>query len=176
MRTNKYAFTALDAQVGFPDGDVQGNIALFPFGRAGGKGAVNGHGRYGHRIALEGNHWAEDIPNKSRGFGRYRGPAGQSAGDFCRYLHLVQVGERLVHRGIIFLHHSIAAFSVGLLDGFLDLVDRFVARQDAGNGEETGLHDRIDAIAHTRLFRNIIRVDRVELEFLLDDIFLGFPG
>jgi hypothetical protein len=49
---------------------------------------------------------------------------------------------------MFFLHHFLALAAVGLLDGVFDLLDGFLARQHAGQGEEAGLHDRVDARAH----------------------------
>ena len=40
---------------------------------------------------------------------------------------------------------SLALLAVGLLDRLLDLRDRLLARQDAGEREEAGLHDGVDA-------------------------------
>src|SRR6185503_8838060 len=50
--------------------------------------------------------------------------------------------------------------------------DRFVARQDAADAEEAGLHDRVDAAAHSDLPGERIRVDREETKLLLDDLLL----
>ncbi len=60
--------------------------------------------------------------------------------------------ERSVHRGEVLPHHRLAALPVRLLDGFLDCSDGFLARQDAADGEEAGLHDRVDPVAHAGLF------------------------
>jgi hypothetical protein len=43
---------------------------------------------------------------------------------------------------------SFALFAIRLLDGLLDLGDGLIARQYAGDGEEAGLHDGVDARAH----------------------------
>ena len=53
MRADKYALATLDAQIGFPNRDIQGNIALFPFGRAGRESAVHWKSGNGQRIAIE---------------------------------------------------------------------------------------------------------------------------
>ena len=86
----------------------------------------------------------------------------------------MQVDQGLIH-GIKVLHDNcFTAFAVGLLDGFLDLLDGLIARQDAANGEETGLHDGVDAAAHAGLFSDLISIDHIEFEFLFNDIFLNF--
>ena len=49
---------------------------------------------------------------------------------------------------------SAPRLAVGLLDRLLDLRDRLLARQHAGDREEAGLHDRVDAAAHARVARH----------------------
>ena len=120
------------------------------------------------------DHWTKHIPDKIRGSGRDRRAAGDLAGDLGRHLDLVQVDQGLVHGGVVLLDDGFAAFAVGLLDGLLDLLNGFITRQDAGDGEEAGLHDGVDAATHAGLFGHIVGVDGVELEFLLDDILLDF--
>ncbi len=97
MRADKDTLAALDAQVGFPDRDFQGDIALFPLGGAGGEGAIHGHGRHRDGIAFEGDHWAEHIADKGWRFSRDRGAAGESAGHFIGHLDLMQVDQSLIH-------------------------------------------------------------------------------
>ena len=41
--------------------------------------------------------------------------------------------------------------------------------QDAGDGEEAGLHDRVDADAHAGVLGHLVGVDHVELQLLVDD-------
>ncbi len=174
MRANKDAFAALDAQVGFPDRDFQGDIALFPLGRAGGEGAIHGHGRHRDAIAFESDHGTKYVTDESGRFGWNRETAGESAGNFVRHLDLVQVGQGLVHGGKVFLDDGFTALAVRFLDGLFDLADGFIARQDAGDGKEAGLHDGIHAAAHAGLFGHIVGIDGVEPELLLDDVFLDF--
>ncbi len=47
MRANEDALAALDAQIGCPLGDFQGDVALFPLGGTGGEGAIDREGAYG---------------------------------------------------------------------------------------------------------------------------------
>jgi len=54
----------------------------------------------------------------------------------------------------------------------LDLRDGFLAGQDAADGEETGLHNRIDAITHSGFISNIVRIDHIEVNLLVDQIAL----
>ena len=76
MRADKDAFAALDAQVRFPDRDLQGDITFFPLGCTGGEGTIHGHGRDRNGIAFEGDHRTEHIPHKSRSFCRHRQRGG----------------------------------------------------------------------------------------------------
>src|SRR6185369_17591933 len=69
-------------------------------------------------------------------------------------------------------HNLGSSLAVSLLDGLLDMSDGFVARQDAGNAEEAGLHDRVDAAAHAHLLRQRISIDGKETNALLDHLFL----
>ena len=89
-----------------------------------------------------------------------------------RHRHLLQVRERRVDRLEVALHDLRAALAVGLVDRVLDLRDRLLARQDAGDREEAGLHDRVDPAAHARLARHRGRVDRVEADALVDQLLL----
>ncbi len=54
----------------------------------------------------------------------------------------------------------------------LDGGDRLVARQHAGDGEEAGLQDGIDARAEAEVLRHLAGVDDVELQLAVDDAFL----
>ena len=64
----------------------------------------------------------------------------------------------------------IAPLAIRLLDRVLDLGDRLVAREDARQGEEAGLHDRVDPAAEFRLLGHRQGVDNVELQLLVDDL------
>ena len=77
-----------------------------------------------------------------------------------------------IHRGVVLLHDGVAALAVGLLDGVLDGGDGLFARQDAGDGEEAGLHDGVDAAAHAGDLGDLVAVDDVELQLLGDDLVL----
>jgi hypothetical protein len=57
----------------------------------------------------------------------------------------VQVGEGFVDGGEVLLDDLVALLAVGLLDGVLDLAIASSLGQDAGDGEEAGLHDGVDA-------------------------------
>ena len=78
----------------------------------------------------------------------------------------------MVHRSTILGYNGLTTFSVGLANGVLYGFNRLFARQNPADGKEASLHDGIDAVAHLRLARDLVRIDQVELEFLLDDGFL----
>jgi hypothetical protein len=75
----------------------------------------------------------------------------------------VQVGHRRIDGGEVLLHHRVAALAVGLLDGLLDLLDGLVGGKHAADGEEAGLHDGVEAVAHSGVARHGVAVDDVEL-------------
>ncbi len=174
VRADHDALAALDAQVGFPNRDFQGDVAFFPLRGAGREGAVHRHGAHGHVVAFEGQHRAEHVLDEVRRFGRDDGPARDLGGGLRRNLDLEQVLDGRIDGGKVLLHNGFAALAVGLLDGVLDLGDGLLARQDAADGEEGGLHDGVHAAAHAGLFGHIVAVDHVELELLLDDLLLDF--
>jgi len=91
-------------------------------------------------------------------------------------LDLVEVAEGRIHGGEILLHHAFAALAVSLLDGVLDGLDGFLARQHSADGEEARLHDGVDATAHAGLLGHIVTVDDVELQLLVDDLLLHQAG
>ena len=80
--------------------------------------------------------------------------------------------ESVVHRGKVFGHNCLATFSIGFANGSLYGFNRLLARQNSADREETSLHDGVDAAAHLCLARDLVRIDQVELEFLLDNGFL----
>ena len=94
--------------------------------------------------------------------------------DLVRVFNFVQMFEGAIDSGEVLLDNSVTLLTVGLLNGFLDLFNGFVTRQNAGDGEEAGLHDGVDAAAHAGLLGNGESVDRVELQLLFNDGFLTF--
>ena len=85
----------------------------------------------------------------------------------------MQVGKGGIDSSVVLLDNGFTALAVGLLDRFLDLGDRLILRQDTTDGKETGLHDGVDAYTHAGLFGDLICIDGVQLELLLDDLFLN---
>ena len=88
------------------------------------------------------------------------------------HLDLAHRGQRGVDGGEVARQHGLAALAVGLADRLLDLRDRLVARQHAGDGEEAGLRHGVDAAGEAGLLRHRERVDDVERELLVEDLLL----
>ena len=84
----------------------------------------------------------------------------------------MQVSQRLVHRLEVALDDSLPTLAIGLFDGGLDSIDGFVTGQNTADGEETSLHNGIDATAHAGILGHFIGVDDVELQLLLEDCLL----
>ena len=132
-----------------------------------------GNALTGSRSPLPAIITAVTVLTKSGRLGRHdRRPARARAVACAGHLHLVQVGQRLVDRGEVPLDDLLALLAVGLLDRLLDLGDGLLARQHAGDGEEAGLHDRVDAPAHAGVLGDLVGVDHVELQLLVDDLLL----
>ena len=69
-----------------------------------------------------------------------------SAGDLVGIFDFKQIFKRTIDSGEVLSDNSVTLLAIGLLNGFLDLFNRFVLRQHAGDGEEAGLHDCVDAV------------------------------
>ena len=165
------ALVALDADLVVPDGDLERDRALLPLGGGGRPGAVHGEGADRQQVALaldDDRLHALDEVGRRLGHGRAHldGAGGRADRD------LVEVLQGRVHRGEVALDDLRALLAVGLLDRLLDLGDRLLARQDAGDREEAGLHDRVDAAAHAGLLGHVVGVDGVDLQLLVDDLVL----
>jgi len=82
--------------------------------------------------------------------------------------------QRRVHRGKVLVNQRLTFFHIGLFNGLFDRLDGFVARQNAGQREIAGLHDRVDAATHTGLFGDFDSVDRIQFQMFFDDFILHF--
>ena len=96
-----------------------------------------------------------------------------AARDLAGTFTSMQVGQRVVHRLEVLLDDLLALLAVGLPDRVLDRSMASLARQHAGEGEETDLHDRVDAPAHAAFARDLVGVDHVNFAFLLDELLPG---
>ncbi len=175
MRAHERAGAALDAFLLVPDRNVERHIAFLPARGGGGERAVHRHLGDRQPVAVAHHDGGDDLLDEVRGLVRHRRGNLEGGGDLA-VGDLEQIGESLVHGLEVLLDDFIALLAVGLLDGFLDLRNGVVLGQDAGNGEEAGLHDGIDARAHAGAFGDRIAVNVVELQFLLDDPGLDLLG
>ena len=172
VRADDGALVALDADVGLPDRDFLGDVALFPLGGAGRPDAIDREGAHGQQVALAAEHQRGDTLDEVRGVFRDDRVQAMGRGRRVRIGDLDQVGECAVHGLVVALDHGLAAFAVGFLDGVFDGGDRLVLRQDAGDGEITRLHDRVDAAGHAAVAGDGAGVDGVEREIFQDDLLL----
>ncbi len=166
----------MNTQIWFPNRDFEGDIALFPLGCPRGEGAVHRHLADFHLIAAPVNDPAQYVSHIFRCFLRNWREHGDCAGDLVGHFDFNHMLKRTVYSRIVLLDNSIAAFAVGFFDRFLDLFNRLFFGQNAADGEEAGLHNRINALAHVGLLGNFIGIDAVELQFLLDQGFLHLGG
>ena len=77
-----------------------------------------------------------------------------------------------IHRLEVFLNHRLAALAVGFLNGLFDRFNGIFTRQNSADGEEAGLHDGVDAIAHAGIARHFVAVDHKKSQVFLDDLIL----
>ena len=146
--------------------------ALLPLRRARRPGAVHREGRHRQQVALAGHHHRGHALDEIRGSSGTSGGLSERRGHLAGHLHLVEVGQRVIDRGEVAPHHLLALLAVGLLDRLLDLRDRLLARQHAG--------DREEAVCMIVLMRppmpvslgHLQGVDHVELQLLLDELLL----
>ena len=170
------ALAALDADLRIPHGDLLGDVALLVLGGAGGEGAVLGELGDLEALALVGDHLAEDSLTNcgaSAGTGLFM---WSLRGGLAGYFDLV-VSVRARSMAAMFFCDDVGALPVvGLLRVLLDELDGLVLGEDAGDLEEGGLHDGVDAAAHAGLLGDGHAVDHVEAELLVDDGLLDLGG
>jgi hypothetical protein len=87
----------------------------------------------------------------------------------------VQPASGLVDGSVVQFGDPPPLATVGLFHGMLDRSNRFVLRQDAGDGEEAGLHDGVDAPPHAGFERDLIGVDDPEPDALGDHAAAAWP-
>jgi hypothetical protein len=83
---------------------------------------------------------------------------------------MMQRRQCQIDRLVVELDQPPALAPVGLVDRVLDRGDGVVLRQDAGDGEEAGLHDGVDAPPHAGLGGDGVGVDHPQLQALVDDL------
>ena len=172
VRANHDALAALDTKLLIPHRNFEGDVALLPLGRSRRKGAIDRHGANGNLVAIAGDHQGFHVANKIGGVDRDCRTNIEGRSNRLRNLHFMQILQGRIDGGEVLADNRLAALAIGLLDSVFDGGDGFFTRQNAADGEEAGLHNRIDAAAHASLARNIDGVDHVEAELLFEDGFL----
>src|ERR1017187_9494351 len=82
--------------------------------------------------------------------------------------------DRRIYGREVFLNDCVAPLAVSFLDCVLDGFDSFVAWEHAAQGEETCLHDRVDAAAHACFKSHLVSVNYEEAKLLFNDLPLNF--
>ena len=174
VRAHQRAFVALDAEVRVPHRDLQRDVALLPLRSAGREGSVDRKSADRQLVAAAGDdlrgHFVHEL-------GRFLGHDGrhlEAARHRLRVVHLLEVGDGLIDRLEVLLHHLGTLALVGLLDGLLDLGDGLFRGQHTRDVEEAGLHDGVDTRPHAGLLGHLVGVDHVEAQLLVDDLLLHF--
>ena len=115
-------------------------------------------------IANPNQHFGGDVPHKIGGVIRHNlvalNVARRGGGD----LNLLQPCQGAIDGLKILADHGFALAGIGFADRLLDMVDCGVAWQHAGNGEEAGLQDGVDAGAETGIAGDLRRVDDEEAQ------------
>ena len=177
MRADEHALVALDANRRIPYGDIEGEVAFFEAGGGGGPGAVDRNGADGKVVAVVGEQAGGDLFDKFGGT-RINGwwdDDGVGIG-LRRKRDFLHAGESSVHGGVVHLDDGLALAAVGFVDGFFDLLDGFVLREHAGEGEEARLQHSVGAAAHTAGLGDGGGVDNEEPEFLFNQRDLPIMG
>ena len=176
VRADQGAETALDTSVGVPLGYHNSNVAFFVLGGTGGIYTAFGHSGGRQVVAAAGNHFAQNVFYKRRGFRRNRGFGVQFRGYFGRIFYFLQARQGGIHGFVVLLHHFFAFFGIGFLNGFFNVGDGFFGRDYTRNTEEGRLHNGIGAAAHTGSQGNIGSVNDVHFQFAVNDNLLYFGG
>src|SRR5690606_10926091 len=117
------ADAALDAELFVPHGDVDGDVALFVLGGAGGEGAVGGQGGDGDAVAESVDDGTQGVAHEIGRLGAEAGFHPQGAvgaggdGDFLDVL------EGDVDGVVVHGQHLLAGLGVALDNSVLDLAD-----------------------------------------------------
>ncbi len=84
------------------------------------------------------------------------------AGDYLRVFNLMHICYSLIDCFEVLLNNFLALAAVGFLDRCLNCRDSLISWQDAADGEETGLHNRVDAVSHSSRFCDFVSVDDIK--------------
>jgi len=147
VRADEAAMPALDAEVGHPFRHEIGDIALLPRRGAGREGAIHRHVADRDVVAVPGHHARGHPPHEGRCVVGHHRRTVAPAARRRRHRHLGQIGEGVIDRGVVAPHHVLALFGIGGTDRVLDMRDRRIARQHAGDREEASLQHGVGAAA-----------------------------
>src|ERR1700719_253271 len=76
----------------------------------------------------------------------------------------MQMSQRLIDGLEVLLHHRLSPLAVALFDALFNLCNRFLAWQDATDGEEARLHDGVDAPFQTDVIGNLVSIDHKQAQ------------
>ena len=85
----------------------------------------------------------------------------------------MQVRKGIFNSLYILVNHFVTFFAVGLSDGGFNFFYSFFTGKHTGNGEKAGLHDGVDALAHTTCVCNLVGINGIELCLFADQMLLN---
>ena len=179
VRADIGALITLDTVLAQPLRNVHGDTTLLVSSGPGIPRTVFAAEECAHRqiVALKGVDRTNDFRNE---FGNIVGSGtvllDRNVGPFCRNFHLVHFCTALIDSGVVHAYDLLAFFAVSLVDRFLHLLDGFVERNHVRDLEEGTLHNRIRAAAQSEVHRDLRRVDDVEVDLVLGQVFLHVVG
>mmetsp|Transcript_6936 Transcript_6936/g.20458 ORF Transcript_6936/g.20458 Transcript_6936/m.20458 type:complete len:291 (-) Transcript_6936:285-1157(-) len=163
VRAGHNAVVALRARLRLPDRQLRSQVALLVLRRSGRNHTLQGEGRHGQRVALEGVHGKLYVRHKLRklleadegvlpGDGRQVGLRGLCP---CRRnLDAPQRALGQLHGAQVLLHDPGALPAVALLNGMLQEAVGLCWLDDTGQRKEHRLHHHVDAARHSCLLGN----------------------
>ena len=159
MGADHHALAALHAHVWIPDRDGLGDVALLPAGRAAGEGAIHRQGTDRQPITLTGQLGSDHLADEGGcGGERIRAPCRHArgidrdrAGREGAHGDGDQPGQGGIHRLQVQRHHPLAFVGVAVADGAADGSEGLLQGQHRRQGEEAGLHDRVDPAPQPQL-------------------------
>ena len=165
----------MNTEILFPDRHDRSDVPLLVGAGARRKGAVRRHQADGNVVAAPDHHPGRHAPDEVGGsVGHDRGQVPVTA-HRRRHLDLVEARQRTVDRSEVLDDHRLALAAVSLAYRFLNVPDRRLARQHAGDCEEAGLEDGVGASGKTHLTGNLGGIDDEEAKTLVDDLPLHRP-
>src|ERR1700730_10253758 len=172
---NETALAALDAEFRFPDRHGLRDVSLLECARPRRERAVGRDQTDRDLVAEPNQHLGCDAPHELGSVIRYDLRPVEAARHDRRNLNLLQMRQRPIDRRIILPDHGLTLVRIGLADRLLDMPDRCLTWQHAGDGEEAGLQHGVDACTETDLARNLRGIDDKEAQSFAEDLYLHRP-